>query len=52
MNDLKQLNTLINQIYSLSKKISNSNNFETLADTNTDLLNKINTLEEELYLKH
>jgi hypothetical protein len=48
MNDLKQLNTLINQIYNLSKKISNSNNFETLADTNIDLLNKINTLEEEL----
>ncbi len=48
MNDLKQLNTLISQVYSLSKKISNSNNFETLADTNIDLLNKINTLEEEL----
>lgn len=48
MNDLKQLNTLISQVYNLSKKISNSNNFETLADTNIDLLNKINTLEEEL----
>ena len=48
MNDLKQLNTLISQVYNLSKKISNSNNFETLADTNTDLLNKINILEEEL----
>lgn len=48
MNDLKQLNTLISQVYSLSKKISNSNNLETLADTNIDLLNKINTLEEEL----
>ena len=41
MNDLKQLNILISQVYSLSKKISNSNNFETLADTNIDLLNKI-----------
>lgn len=48
MNDLKQLNTLISQVYSLSKKISNSNNFENLADTNIDLLNKINTLEEKL----
>jgi hypothetical protein len=51
MNDLKQLNTLISQVYSLSKKINNSNNFETLADTNTDLLSKIETLEEELLNK-
>ena len=52
MNDLKQLNTLISQVYNLSKKISNSNNFETLSDTNTDLLNKINFLEEELSNKN
>jgi hypothetical protein len=52
MNDLKQLNTLISQVYNLSKKISNSNNFETLSDTNTDLLNKINILEDELSNKN
>lgn len=52
MNDLKQLNTLISQVYNLSKKISNSNNFETLSDTNTDLLNKINFLEDELSNKN
>lgn len=45
MNDLKQLNALISQVYHLSKKISN---FESLEDTNNYLLNKINILEEEL----
>jgi hypothetical protein len=51
MNDLKQLNTLISQVYNISKKISNSSNFETLADTNSDLQNKINILEEKLVNK-
>jgi hypothetical protein len=45
MNDLKQLNALISQVYHLSKKISN---LESLEDTNNDLLNRINILEEEL----
>ena len=51
MNDLKQLNALISQVYNLSKKISNSNNLESLTDTNNDLLNRINILEEELVNK-
>jgi hypothetical protein len=45
MDDLKQLNTLINQIYKLSNKI------ETQGDTNVDLLNKNILLKEELAIK-
>ena len=51
MNDLKQLGELVSQIYHLSNKINNSG-FENLANTNSDLLNKINFLEDELSNKN
>lgn len=51
MNDLKQLSELVSQIYHLSNKINNSG-FENLANTNSDLLNKINFLEDELSNKN
>lgn len=51
MDDLKQLNTLIGQLYQLANQINYANRFEILMDTNTDLLNKINLLEEKLVIK-
>ena len=48
MEDLKQLNTIITQAYQLVNKISKDNRFEELVEVNTELLNKINTLEREL----
>ena len=51
MDDLKQLNILIGQVYKLSNKITDANNFKILVDTNTDLVNENNLLKEELVVK-
>lgn len=51
MEDLKQLNTLITQVYQISNKINKDNLLEKMFDENKDLLEKVSILEKDLYTK-
>ncbi len=51
MEDLKQLNTLITQVYQVSNKINKDNLLEKMFGENKDLLEKVSILEKDLNTK-